>query len=262
MYDYLSSIKMLVEIGILWFAFYVILIFARGTRGVQVLKGIIFIMLFFIVTQKLGLDTINWIFTKMFAISVITVLIIFQPELRRGLASLGQHKWSGIFFRESEVIKEIMKATLSLSGRKIGALIAIERDSNLSNYIESGIEIDGRVSTELLITVFMPNTPLHDGGVVISGNRVVGAGCLFPLTQNPRVSRTLGTRHRAGLGLSEETDAVVIIISEETGEVSVATGARLTHNLDKDALERVLNNLFRPDRKKKVSFFNFNRGKT
>jgi len=262
MYNYLSLIKMLVEIGILWFAFYVILIFARGTRGVQVLKGIIFIMLFFIVTQQLGLDTINWIFTKMFAISVITVLIIFQPELRRGLASLGQHKWSGIFFRESEVIKEIVKATLSLSGRKIGALIAIERDSNLSNYIESGIEIDGNVSTELLITVFMPNTPLHDGGVVISGNRVVGAGCLFPLTQNPRVSRTLGTRHRAGLGLSEETDSVVIIISEETGGVSVATGGRLTHNLDKDALERALNNLFRPDKKKKVSFFNFNRGKT
>ncbi len=254
MLDYLNLTKILVEIGILWFVFYVILIFARGTRGVHVLKGVIFIVLFFIVTQKLGLNTINWIFTKLFAISVIAFLIIFQPELRRGLASIGQRGWSGIFFRESEIIKEVVKAAISLSKRKIGALIAVERESRLGHYVESGVGIDAKVSTELLITVFMPNTPLHDGGVVISGDRVVGAGCLFPLTQNPKVSRTMGTRHRAALGLSEETDAVVIVISEETGGVSIATGGKLTHDLDKDALERVLNNLFKPDRKKKTWF--------
>ena len=251
MLNYLILAKIFVEIGILWFIFYVILMFSRGTRGVHVLKGIILVVLFFIITQKLGLDTINWILTKLFAISVIGFLIIFQPELRRGLASIGQHRWSEIFFKEAEIIREIVKASLSLSNRRIGALIAIQRESKLNHYAESGIEIDAKVNTELLMTIFMPNTPLHDGGVIISGDRILGAGCLFPLTQNPKVSKTLGTRHRAGLGLSEESDAVVIIVSEETGGISVATGGKLTHDLDKDALSRVLNNLCKPERKKK-----------
>lgn len=250
-----NSIKIFLEIGILWFVFYVILIFARGTRGVHVLKGIILIGLFFIITHQLGLDTINWIFTKIFAISVVTFLIIFQPELRRGLASIGQHRWSETFFKESEIINEVVKAAMSLSKRKIGALMAIERENMLTHYVESGIEIDANVSTEMLITIFMPNTPLHDGGIIISGNRVVGAGCLFPLTQDPNVSRTLGTRHRAAIGLSEETDAVVIIISEETGSISLATGGRLTHDLDRNTLERVLNDLCRSGRRKKGLFF-------
>jgi len=254
--DYLIWAKILIEIGILWFIFYVILIFARGTRGVHVLKGIIFILLFFIVTQKLGLDTINWIFTKLFAISIITFLIIFQPELRRGLASIGQHRWSEIFFKEAGLIREIVKAALSLSKRRIGALIAIQRENRLDHYVESGIEIDAKVNSELLMTIFMPNTPLHDGGVIISGDRVLGAGCLFPLTQNPKVSRTLGTRHRAGLGLSEESDAVVIVISEETGGISVAAGGKLTHDLDRDALDRVLNNLCKPETRKRPRPFN------
>jgi len=254
MLDYINLVKIIVEVCILWVVFYVILIFARGTRGVHVLKGMVLLCLFFIITQQLGLDTINWIFTKVFAISVVTLLIIFQPELRRGLASIGQHQWSGFFFRESEVIKEVARAAFFLSGKKIGALIAIERESRLVHYVESGIEIDAKLNAELLITIFMPNTPLHDGGVVISGDRVVGAGCLFPLTQNPKVSRTLGTRHRAGMGLSEETDASVIIISEETGGISVATDGRLTHDLDKKALERILNDLFKPDRRKKGLF--------
>jgi diadenylate cyclase len=255
MLNYTSLIKILVEISILWFVFYVILIFSRGTRGVHVLKGIILIVLFFIVTQELGLDTINWIFTKLFAISVIAFLIIFQPELRRGLASIGQRGWSGIFFKESEVIKEIVKASLSLSKKKIGALIAIERESRLTHYIESGIEIDAIVSAEILMTVFMPNTPLHDGGIIISGDRVVGAGCLFPLTQNPKVSRTMGTRHRAALGLSEETDAVVIVVSEETGGISIATRGSFMHELQKEEVEGVLKDLFSADRKKKGLFF-------
>lgn len=254
MLDYLNLTKILVEIGILWFAFYVILIFARGTRGVHVLKGIILIVLFFIVTQKLGLHTINWIFTKLFAISVIAVLVIFQPELRRGLANIGQRGWSGIFFKESEIIKEIAKAAEAFSRRKIGALIAIEREGRLGNYVESGIEIDAKVSAELLMTLFTPNAPLHDGGIIISGDRVVGAGCLFPLTQNPKVSRALGTRHRAAIGLSEETDAAVIVISEETGGISIATGGKMTHDMDKDALERTLINLFKPEKKKKGFF--------
>ncbi|MFA4991921.1 MAG: diadenylate cyclase CdaA [Candidatus Omnitrophota bacterium] len=247
----LDLVKLIIEIGILWFVFYVILIFASRTRGVYVLRGIILIALFVIVTKQLNLERINWIFTKIVAISIITFLVIFQPELRRGLASIGQRRWFIFFLKETEMINEIAKACFSLSGKKIGALVAIEREAHLRHYIESGIEIDGKVSAEFLTTIFMPNTPLHDGGIVISSGRIAAAGCLFPLTQNPKVSKTLGTRHRAALGLSEETDAVVIVVSEETGGVSVAMGGQLTHDLDKASLERVLSNLSKQDKKGK-----------
>jgi uncharacterized protein (TIGR00159 family) len=249
MNDNISLAKILIEIGILWFVYYGILIFARGTRGVYVLRGITLITLFFIITKQLGFERINWILTKIFALSVLAFLIIFQQEIRRGLANIGQRRWSRFFLKESEIIKEITTACFLLSKRKIGALIAIERETRLENYIESGIDIDAKVNSELLMTIFMPNTPLHDGGIVIAGERIAASGCLFPLTQNPKVSTMLGTRHRAALGLSEETDAIVVIVSEETGGVSVAIGGRLTHDLDRESLERVLSNLYRPDKK-------------
>ena len=250
MNDYLSLAKILIEIGILWFVYYGILIFAMGTRGVYVLRGIILIALFFIITKQVGFERINWILTKIFALSILAFLIIFQQEIRRGLANIGQRRWSRFFLKESEIIKEITTACFLLSKRKIGALIAIERETRLENYIESGIDIDAKVNSELLTTIFMPNTPLHDGGIVISGERIAASGCLFPLTQNPKILATLGTRHRAALGLSEETDAIVIVVSEETGGVSVSIGGRLTHDLDRESLERVIGNLYRPDKKK------------
>ena len=251
MNDYVAVSKMLAEIGILWFVYYVILMFARGTRGVYVLRGIILITLFFIITKQLNLERINWIFTKLFGLSILAFLIIFQQEIRRGLANIGQRRWSRFFLKESEIISEITSACFLLSRKKIGALIAIERETRLENYIESGIEIDAKVNSELLMTIFTPNTPLHDGGIVISGDRITATGCLFPLTQNPKVSSNLGTRHRAALGISEETDAIVVIVSEETGGVSVAIAGRLTHDLDREAMERVLSNLYRPDKKGK-----------
>ncbi|MFA5389416.1 MAG: diadenylate cyclase CdaA [Candidatus Omnitrophota bacterium] len=247
--NYLSLAKIIIEISLLWVVYYGILLFARGTRGVYVLRGIIVIALVFIITRQLGLERINWLLTKIFALSILAVLIIFQQEIRRGLANIGQRRWIRFFLKESEIIKEITSACSLLSKRKIGALIAIEREARLENYIESGIEIDTKVNAELLMTIFMPNTPLHDGGIVVSGERLAAAGCLFPLTQNPKVSPTLGTRHRAALGLSEETDAIVVVVSEETGGVSVAIGGRLTHDLDKESLERTLSDLYRPDKK-------------
>jgi uncharacterized protein (TIGR00159 family) len=249
MNNYLLLAKMLIEICMLWFVYYGILLFARGTRGVYVLRGIILITLVFVITKQMGLERINWIFTKIFALSVLAFLIIFQQEIRRGLANIGQRRWSRFFLKESEIIKEITTACFLLSSRKIGALVAIERETRLENYIESGIDIDAKVNSELIMTIFMPNTPLHDGGIVIAGGRMAASGCLFPLTQNPKLSPTLGTRHRAALGLSEETDAIVVIVSEETGGVSVAIGGRLTHDLDRESLERVLGNLYRPDKK-------------
>jgi len=245
--------KPIAEILILWFVFYALLLFLKGTRAIQVLRGVIILILAFFVAQILGLHTLNWILTKLFAISVIAFLIIFQPELRRGLASLGERPAFAFFQQGQTIIDELTKATFSLSRKKIGALIAIEREAALDPYLESGVQLDSKVNYELITTIFMPNTPLHDGGIVVQGNKIIAAGCLFPLTQSPMVSKTLGTRHRAAIGLTEETDSVVIVISEETGAVSIAIGGRLTRELDTDGLMKMLRGIYGP--KKKQSFW-------
>ena len=233
-----------VEIGIIWFVFYYVLISIRGTRAIQVLKGLMVLFIAFFISQLLNLTTINWLLTKIFAISVIALLIIFQPELRRGLAHLGKNRFLAIFSRAEETIDEIVKAAGRLSKRKIGALIAIEREIGLKVYIESGVSMDSKVSNELIQTIFMPHTPLHDGGIIIQEQRIAAAGCLFPLTQNPSISKTMGTRHRAAIGLTEETDAICVIVSEETGAASVAVSGKLTRNLELPNLRKVLRNLY------------------
>jgi len=252
-YDILQSGKFLIELGILWFVFYLFLLFIKGTRAVQVLKGIIIVIILFLLTKELQLGTISWILSKLFTISIIAFFIIFQPELRRGLARIGQF---GFFSGQEEALDEIVKAALILSKKKVGALIAIEKEIGLRPYIESGIKMDSHVTSEILNTIFTPNTPLHDGGAVIQGAVIAAAGCLFPLTQNPHVSASVGTRHRAAMGLSEETDAVVVVVSEETGDVSISVGGHLTRNLDEKEFGRVLTNIFRPRRPRK-SFFDF-----
>ena len=251
MYGYIEFGKFLFELAILWFVFYMLLLFIKGTRAVQVLKGISIIVLIFLITKELQLETINWILARLFTISVIAFLIIFQPELRRGLARIGQF---GIFSGQQQTLDEIVKAILILSKKKIGALIAIEREIGLRPYIESGIRLDSHVTSELLGTIFTPNAPLHDGGVIIQGSIIVSSGCLFPLTQNPHVSSALGTRHRAAIGLSEETDAVVVVSSEETGDISIAVNGKLTRHLDEKEFGRTLSNIFRPKKSRK-SFF-------
>jgi len=252
MMDILSW-KYIFEVLILWFFYYMLLVFIQGTRAVQVLKGLIILIIIFTITQAVRLEIMNWILTKIFTISVIAFLIIFQPELRRGLARIGQF---GMFYREKETLDEIAKAAIMLSKKKIGALIAIEREIGLKTYIESGIPIDSHVTSELINTLFTPNTPLHDGGVVVQGSRIIAAGCLFPLTQVPNIPKALGTRHRAAMGLTEETDAIVVVVSEETGSISISTGGRLTKNIDDNDLAKVLSNIYRPRRSKK-SFFDF-----
>ena len=253
LYGLLESGKFLIEIAILWFAFYLLLLFIKGTRAAQVIKGIIIIVIIFLITKELQLETINWILAKLFTISVIAFLIIFQPELRRGLARIGQF---GMFSGQQQALDEIVKAALILSKKKIGALIAVEREIGLRPYIESGVGLDSQVTSELLNTIFTPNAPLHDGGVILQGSIIAAAGCLFPLTQNPHVSSSLGTRHRAAMGLSEETDAVVVVVSEETGDISISVNGRLTRHLDEKEFGRVLTNIFRPKRSRK-SIFDF-----
>lgn len=250
----LSNIwKIILEISILWLIYYIVFLFIRGSRTVQVLKGLVIIVMLLVVTQQLRLTTVSWIITKILPISVLAFLIIFQPELRRGLARLGQF---GAMLKEEKVIDEIVKSVSILSKKKIGSLIAIEREIGLRPYIESGVILDSKVTSELINTIFMPNTPLHDGGVIIQGSSIVAAGCLFPLSQDPRLSKTMGTRHRAAIGLTEETDAVAIVVSEETGTVSVSIAGKLTRDLDKETLSKILNNLF-SSQKQRRSIFDF-----
>ncbi len=245
--------KIVLEISILWFIYYLVFLFIRGSRTVQLLKGLIIITALLIVTQQMGLTTVNWIITKIFPISILAFLIIFQPELRRGLTQLGQF---GAILKEERIIDEIVKSTSILSKKKIGALIAIEREIGLRPYIESGVPLDSRVTSELINTIFMPNTPLHDGGIIIQGGTIIAAGCLFPLSQDPRLSKTMGTRHRAAIGLTEETDVVVVVVSEETGAISVSIAGKLTRDLDKETLAKILSNLF-SSQKRKRNIFDF-----
>jgi len=245
---WINSLKIIIEIGLLWFIIYLLLLFIKGTRTVQLLKGIIILLSIFFITQQLGLAAINWILTKIVAISVIAFLIIFQPELRRGLVRLGQF---GFFTSEEMILEEVVKSAIYLSNRKIGGIMAVEREVGLRPYVESGVAVQSKVTSEIINTIFTPGTPLHDGGMVIKDDSIIAAGCLFPLTQNPHVSKLMGTRHRAAIGLSEETDAVCIVVSEETGGISIAADGKLTKDLNRDALQKVLENLFKPKASKK-----------
>lgn len=231
--------KPIVEIIILWAVIYHILIFFEGTRARQVLRGMVILLAAFLLFQKLQLETLDWLLTKMFGLSVIAMLIIFHPEIRQGLAQIGQRHLFSSDLREEEldsVLREITNATENLAKDRIGALIAIEKNDPLTAYTESGVSVDAQVSSELIQAIFTPNNPLHDGGLVISNARLVAAGCLFPLNQNQDLSRIFGTRHRAALGLSEETDAVVIIVSEERKDVSLVYRGQLHKDLNRQDL--------------------------
>ena len=247
-------LKPTTEILILWVVFYRILVFFEGTRAFQVLKGILYLLSAFLISQILGLDTINWLLTKFFGLSIIALLIIFQQELRQGLARLGQQHLFSIGLAESEIvaiIEEITNAVYRLARQKTGCLMAIERETKLNTYIESGVAIDGKVSVELINSIFTPRAPLHDGGVIICGARIVAASCLFPLSENPNFSKIIGTRHRAALGITEQTDAIVVMVSEETGEISVAADGRFIPIVNRERLVNLLKTLLVPQNKKK-----------
>ncbi len=241
-----SFLKPVVEISILWMIFYQTLVFFEGTRSFQVLKGLTFLVFAFMLSQIAGLDTINWLLTKLFGISIIALLIIFQQELRLGLARLGQQHLFNIALEETEVmaiIDEISNAAYKLSKTKTGCIMAMERDAKLKTYIESGISLDARISSELIQSIFNHHSPLHDGGIVIRRDRIVAAACLFPLSDNPSFSKIIGTRHRAALGLTEQTDAIVIMVSEESGEVSIASDGRFIPVINRDRFTHILKNL-------------------
>lgn len=231
--------KPIVEIFILWFVIFRIILFFEGTRAIQVIRGIIILLCAFFLFQRLGLTVLDWLLTKLFGISVIAILIIFHPEIRQGLARLGQRHIFGVSLREEEVdrmLKEIGKAAESLCREKRGALIVIEKNDSLTAYIETGVIIDAQISSEAIQIVFTPNGLLHDGGLIIQHGRITAAGCLFPLTQNQELSRIFGTRHRAALGLSEENDAIIIVVSEERQDISLVYQGRMYKDLTKEEL--------------------------
>lgn len=216
--------KPAVEIIILWFLIYRIMLFFEGTRALQPLRGIIILVLVFLVFQKFDFFVLSWLFEKLFGISVIAILIIFHPEIRMGLAQLGKRQLFKNSLKEEEIIlysREVAAACEYLVKNKFGALIAIEKDDSLSTYIKSGVALDARVCADLIEAIFTPNNPLHDGGLIISRGRIAAAGCIFPLAVNEDLSRMFGTRHRAALGLSEDSDAILVIVSEERRDVSL-----------------------------------------
>lgn len=242
--------KPILEILFIWLLLYYVIRFFQGTRAIQVLMGLLILAVIFNIAKLLELNTINWVLTKLFTVGVVALLIIFQPELRRALARIGQNTLMVNLFNQGGVVDELVKTCEYFSRNRIGAIIAIERDVGLKNYIESGIQIDAKVTTELLISIFTSGTPTHDGGVIISGDRIASAGSLFPLSQKTDLSHQFGTRHRAALGLTEETDSVCIVVSEETRAISVVVYGKMTRNLDAEGLRRVLTTLFKPAERK------------
>ena len=249
-----TIVKAVIEIIILWVVFYRILLFFEGTRAFQVLRGITYLIIARLLSQILGFEVLNWLLRHFFSIWIIVIVVIFQHELRSGLARLGQQHLFTISLGEPEIkalVNEIYDTVYHLSKRKSGCLIAIEREMKLDLYIESGIVIDGKVSSALLQSIFMPGTPLHDGGVVIRGEHVAASSCLFPLSDNPSVGKTVGTRHRAALGLSEHTDALIVLVSEETGEISVAFEGHFIAVHSEEHFMKLLNQILAPVKKSK-----------
>lgn len=218
-------IHAIIEVAILWIIYYRILLFFEGTRAFQVLKGISYLIIALMASHIFKLDVLNWLLGHFFSIWIIVIVVVFQHELRAGLARLGQQHLFSLSLGDQEIerlVEEITDSVFKLSKKKTGCLIAIERQMKLNLYIESGISLDARISGALVQSIFNTSSPLHDGGLVIQGERIAACSCLFPLSENPGVSKTVGTRHRAALGLSEQSDAVVILSSEETGAVSMA----------------------------------------
>lgn len=237
--EFITLWKALIEIAILWFIIYHLMLFFEGTRALQVLRGVTVLLLAFFLFQKLGFEVLDWLMTKLFAISVIALLIIFQPEIRQGLARLGQRHLFGAVLTEEEIdliMKQVISAAESLSKQKIGAIIVLENTDPLTAYVETGVKVDAKVSSEIIETIFTPHSLLHDGGIIIQHGRISAAGCLFPISQKPELSRIYGTRHRAALGLSEEVDALIIVVSEERQDISLAYSGKIYKDIDRETL--------------------------
>src|SRR3989475_1417944 len=234
------------DIAIVAAIIYQLLVFIKGTRAVQMALGLALIVVFFYFARWIALETVSWILTNILPYFVFAIIVIFQHEIRRALARFGQAPLSAGFstINRNEFYDEIVLAVTTLATKQTGALIVIERDIGLKTYIESGIALDAALSYDLLVTIFNPSVPLHDGAVIIQNGRLAAGACFLPLTVKPRLSKELGTRHRAAIGVTEETDAAAIIVSEETGAVSFAHDGEMERYLDPDTLRLRLRDAF------------------
>jgi diadenylate cyclase len=239
-----------IEILILATMMYSVFRLFKGTRGSAILTGLIMLFgILFAITSLSHLDVLNWLLSRLMLYISLAVVVIFQPEIRRVLARLGRQPWrNNGMSSQMSLVEPIMQAVSILSKRKIGALIAIEREIGTRAIQDTGTRMHSTVSAELLATIFFPHTPLHDGGVIISGDCICAAGCLFPLSQKEELSKTLGTRHRAAIGITEETDAIVVVVSEETGAISIAYNGKLRRGLEEERLRRMLSSMLRRER--------------
>ena len=253
-YSSYFRVQDILDILIVAFVFYKVIGFIHETRAMQLVKGIVVLLVIMFVSDLLELYTINYVLRNTLQVGVLALVVIFQPELRRALEKMGtatiRTKMFGQDLEPTQIKKvcdEVSSACAQMSATRTGCLIVFERTSMLSDIAHTGVKIDSVVSEGLLINMFIPNTPLHDGAVIIRGGRVHSAACVLPLTQNANLDSELGTRHRAGIGMSENSDAVVVIVSEETGKISLAVEGTLTRNLTKDSLNKALKKLMVPD---------------
>lgn len=235
------SVTDIVDIFIVFLIIYYLLKFLAGTRGWQILIGILFVFSFWMLSKLFNLKTVEWIFDNLWSIGIFMVVVVFQPELRKGLAKLGERglfKYIGL--SNKKVIDDVIRACLFMAERKIGALIVFERNVDLANYIEGYVTMDADVSVELIVSIFTPQTPLHDGAIIIKNRKISYARAFLPLTISTSVPENVGTRHRAGIGITEETDAVAVVVSEEKGEISICVDGKLYKNLDALVLKKKL----------------------
>ena len=254
MFDVFANIRLLdlLDISIVAFIIYRIILLIKGTRAVQMLLGLAVILVVYFASRVGDLHTLNWFLSNFLSSIILVIVVIFQNDIRRALMHVGRNPFFGtmIYREESEIIDELVKACVALASRKIGALIAIERETGIKDILESGTPIDARVSNELIRAIFMPSSPIHDGALVVQQGRLTMAGCFLPLSQSRDLSKSLGTRHRAAVGLTELADAVAVVVSEETGKISVAINGGMTRNLDAAGLKKVLGRLLEPRRTK------------
>jgi len=248
----------IIDIAIVSYIIYQLLILLKGTRAVQLLKGISILVFIWLVSNFLHFTTLRWLIENLFSVGVIAVIIIFQPELRRALEQLGRGGFllKNYQFEEqlvTRVVTEVKKTVSYLSKNYIGALIVIERQTGLLDYIETGIKLSANLSSELLKNIFLPNTPLHDGAVILRKDEIVAAGCYLPLSENPFLSKELGTRHRAGIGISEISDAVVVIVSEETGKISLVVMGNIIRDINHEQLHIRLFEELKPSKQRNIA---------
>lgn len=251
-YFTMNNLMHVVDIAIIWFLLYKIIQFVEGTRALQILFGVGAVILVKVVSWYLGLTTLSWVMDQLITWAPIALVVIFQQEIRRGLESLGRR----LIVRrtridnaaEHQLIKSLDSSLQYMSKRRIGALIIIQRDTNLDEYIKTGIKLDAYITGQLLINTFIPNTPLHDGAVIIRKDRIAVAAAYLPLSESTRIPKELGTRHRAAVGISESSDAITVVVSEETGEISITQSGDLLRQMDQESYLNFFERQFLPDK--------------